>query len=213
MQVNDEVAILASGGMDSTVLAYQLLEKHKKIKLIYVNYGQHFIETELGSLKDVMPSKIFDDIKIIDVSTIYTQSKSPLIKKYDLWKEKIEDLMLYVPYRSLVMISSAMAYAQSIGIQQLYAAFIDSNYVKDVDCSSEFFDKFNAVNDMYDGVQLLLPFRYMTKRQVLDLGIQIGAPIALSFSCQVNKDFPCGACPNCVDRANAIKDWEKENIS
>lgn len=44
-----------------------------------------------------------------------------------------------------------------------------------------------------------------TKTEVAKLGLELNAPIEITYSCQVNSDMPCGACPNCVDRINAIK--------
>jgi len=207
-----KAGVLVSGGMDSTVLAYHLAQNDAQIKLIYINYGQHFMDTELESLDRVMPNHLIQTLKIIDVSSVYSDSKSVLIKPHNLWEVNVTDDMLYVPYRTLVMLSCAMGYAQSIGCTELYAGFIDSNYVKDVDCSSEFFEKLDYLNDMYKAVKLVFPFRHLTKRAVLNYGIEISAPIALSYSCQVNSKFPCGACANCVDRNRAIDSWEQDYI-
>lgn len=205
MPVTEFVGILASGGLDSTVLTYSLTYEGKKVQLIYIDYGQHFKDTEINALRSSMPLEIFSNLKIIDVSSIYTESTSPLIKPHNLWEDKVEDSMLYVPYRTLVMLSAGMAYAQSIGCRALYAGFIDSNYVNDIDCSEEFFRKFDAVNDMYEGVDLRFPMRYMSKVEVVELGLKVSAPILLSYSCQINKEIPCGACANCVDRNQAME--------
>lgn len=202
-----DACLMASGGMDSTTLAYLLLNDNIRFKVIFINYGQHFIDTELGALKDVLPENIFRDIKILDISTIYSESSSPLIKKRDLWSSEVKDEMLYVPFRSLVMISAAMAYAQSIGIDVVYAAFIDSNFVKDVDATADFFERLKLTTDAYGSVELKLPLKNMTKLDIIKLGISVGAPIEKSFSCQINDKIPCGACPNCVDRENAITSW------
>ena len=79
-----QACVLASGGLDSTTLVYDLLAKGMKIRVIFINYGQHFYDTELSALKKVLPVEIFEDIKIIDISSAYTESRSPLIKRYDL---------------------------------------------------------------------------------------------------------------------------------
>lgn len=207
-----QACVLASGGLDSTTLVYDLLAKGMKIRVIFINYGQHFYDTELSALKKVLPVEIFEDIKIIDISSAYTESRSPLIKRYDLWQTNVVDEMLYVPFRSLTMISAAMAYSQSIGVSQLYAAFIDSNHVKDIDATSFFLDSLIKTTDVYESVKLNLPLRNMTKLDVVKLGISVNAPIEKTYSCQINLEIPCGACPNCVDRATAISSWQAENV-
>lgn len=201
------VGVLISGGLDSTVLLHKLIKEGQDIYPIFINYGQHFYATELASIKAICPENLYSRLKTIDVSSAYQFSESPLIKPKDVWKDEIRDEDLYIPYRTLVMLSVGMAYAQSIGCSKLYAAFIDSNYVKEVDCSTEFFDKLDDVNEMYDGVKLVFPFRDLTKRQVLEYGVSIGAPVIDTYSCQMTKGIPCGVCPNCVDRNNAFREY------
>ena len=49
--------------------------------------------------------------------------------------------------------------------------------------------------------------------KVAKLGIELKAPIGATFSCQASPDIPCGACPNCVDRLNALKELSLESIN
>jgi 7-cyano-7-deazaguanine synthase len=57
-----------------------------------------------------------------------------------------------------------------------------------------------------------MPFRNYSKYDVAKLGIDLNAPIGMTFSCQASSSIPCGACPNCVDRLDALKKIEQENI-
>lgn len=56
-----------------------------------------------------------------------------------------------------------------------------------------------------------MPFRYKSKYEVAKLGIELDAPIGTTFSCQASAIIPCGACPNCVDRLEAIRQIEQEH--
>ena len=127
-----------------------------------------------------------------------------MIKKVNLWKENIISDDLYLPYRNLVFFALASAYAQSNGINKVYAAFIDSNHVKEIDCSIDFFNNLNLLLGELGSVTIELPFRNMTKLDVAKLGIRLGVDIARTYSCHVNPDYHCGSCPNCVDRQNAL---------
>lgn len=98
----------------------------------------------------------------------------------------------------------ALAYAQSMGIKDVYAAFINSNHAKEIDCSMEFFAKLESLLYEYGSIRINMPFREMTKTEVAKLGLDLKAPIEITYSCQVNAEMPCGACPNCVDRITAL---------
>lgn len=63
---------------------------------------------------------------------------------------------------------------------------------------------------IFTPVKINIPYREMSKIQVANLGLELGAPIAETYSCQVNSVNPCGVCPNCVDRITAMRDLLKE---
>jgi 7-cyano-7-deazaguanine synthase len=127
-----------------------------------------------------------------------------MIIEANLWTDFIVADDLYLPYRNLLFLSIASAYAQSIGARNVYSAFINSNHAKEIDCSMEFFAKLEALLEAYGPVKINIPYRTMSKTEVARLGISLGAPVAATYSCQVNSQNPCGACPNCVDRIDAL---------
>ena len=71
------------------------------------------VEEIINKLNKLLPKKARDNIDIIDISKIYKNSDSRLIKKTDLWNEKITSEDLYLPYRNLLFLSVAVAYAQT----------------------------------------------------------------------------------------------------
>ena len=201
---NPEGILLASGGMDSTVLAYDLARQNKQIVILFLNYGQHCAEKEYITLKKVIPNCYKEDIKTILIGDIYKESNSRMIKEANLWKDNVVAEDLYLPYRNLLFLSIASAYAQSIAAKDVYSAFINSNHAKEIDCSLEFFTKLEILLEEYGAVKINMPYREMSKTQVAQLGLTIGAPITETYSCQANSINPCGACPNCVDRIEAL---------
>lgn len=197
--------LLASGGMDSTVLAYKLLAENESPLIIIFNYGQHFFTKEFETLKLVIPKLYTNNIKLIDISDVYSFSKSRMIVKADLWKDEVVADDLYLPYRNLLFLTIGAAIAQTYDIKDVYSAFINSNHAKEIDCSKKFFDEMEVILKEYGPVKIHMPFRNMTKTDVANLGLLEKAPIALTYSCQVNSANPCGVCPNCVDRLEAMK--------
>lgn len=196
--------ILASGGMDSTVLAYKLANEGKKSIVLFLNYGQHCAEKELETLNCVLPVVYKESVRIININEVYRESSSLMIVEANLWTDNVIADDLYLPYRNLLFLSVASAYAQSIGVNKIYSAFINSNHAKEIDCSMEFFSRLESLLESYGSVEICMPFREMSKIEVARLGIELGAPIASTYSCQINSNNPCGACPNCVDRINAL---------
>lgn len=196
--------LLASGGMDSTVLAYDLAQKGENIILLFLDYGQHCANKELETLKKVLPEPYEENIRIIKLVDIYKESHSRMIIKANLWTDNVVADDLYLPYRNLLFLSIASAYAQSIGAKNVYSAFINSNHAKEIDCSMEFFTKLESLLESYGSVKINMPYREMSKTEVARLGISLEAPVAATYSCQVNSENSCGACPNCVDRINAL---------
>ncbi|MDX9917201.1 MAG: 7-cyano-7-deazaguanine synthase [Gudongella sp.] len=205
-----EGVLLASGGMDSTVLAYDLVKKGERIILLFLDYGQHCAEKELVTLRKVIPNLYKENLRVIKIGDVYKESNSRMILEANLWSDNIVADDLYLPYRNLLFLSIASAYAQSIGAKNVYSAFINSNHAKEIDCSMEFFTKLEILLEYYGSVKINMPYREMSKTDVAKLGLKLGAPIAETYSCQVNSQNPCGACPNCVDRIDAINALMKE---
>ena len=196
--------LLASGGMDSTVLAYDLAQKGQRIILLFLDYGQHCVDKELETLKKVLPEQYIDNVRIIKIGDVYLESQSRMIIEANLWNDNVVADDLYLPYRNLLFLSIASAYAQSIGAKNVYSAFINSNHAKEIDCSMDFFTKLEVLLESYGSVKINMPYRELSKTEVAKLGVRLGAPIAVTYSCQVSSHNPCGACPNCVDRIDAM---------
>ncbi|WP_315436510.1 7-cyano-7-deazaguanine synthase [uncultured Selenomonas sp.] len=202
--------LLASGGMDSTVLAYDLAQKGEKIILLFLDYGQHCAEKELETLKKVIPEDYKDNLRIIKIGDVYRESKSRMIIEANLWVDNVVADDLYLPYRNLLFLSIASAYAQSLSVKKVYSAFINSNHAKEIDCSMEFFTRLETLLESYGAVKINMPYREFSKIEVARLGVKLGVPIASTYSCQVNSKNPCGACPNCVDRIEAMNTLVEE---
>ena len=133
-----------------------------------------------------------------------------MIIEANLWEDSVVAEDMYLPYRNILFLSLASAYAQSMGIKDVFTAFINSNHAKEIDCSMDFFTKLESLLLEFGSTRINMPFRNMTKTEVAKLGLELGAPIEMTYSCQVNAHMPCGACPNCVDRIIAINNILKE---
>lgn len=199
-----QVLLLSSGGLDSTTLAYWLEAKGESIVPIFFDYGQHCAETEWNTVREVLPSRIRECVRRVDVSDVFRGSPSRLIREADLWKETVAPSDLYIPYRTLIFFAMSAGIAQTRGMTDVYSGFINSNHAKELDCSASFLNSLDALSENVGPVRFHMPFRERNKAEVAALAVDLGVPIGRTFSCQVFSDVPCGACPNCVDRLDAL---------
>jgi len=202
---NNQAVLLCSGGLDSTTLAYWLQSKNISFIPLFIDYGQHCSTTEYEKLSKVLPPSCVEKIKKINISSVYLDNKSRLISEADLWTDEVHADDMYLPYRNSLLLTVGAAFAQSKEIEKVYTAFINSNHAKEIDCSKGFFDNLANLLVNYGAVKIELPFRNMSKLEVAKIGLRLGAPIAKTFSCQISSKIPCGACPNCVERLNALE--------
>src|SRR5690606_25261532 len=136
---------------------------------------------------------------------IYKYSNSKFIIPVDLWEGNISADDLYIPYRNVLILTVAASFARTLGLNNVYSDFINSNHAKEIDCSNDFFNNLENLLSEYGSVKIEMPFRNLSKFEVAKLGVELGAPIGKTFSCQASPTVPCGACPNCVDRLEALK--------
>lgn len=198
-----QVVLLSSGGLDSSTVAYSLVERSVEFVPLFFDYGQHCVEKEWDSLNVVLPPTSSDPVRV-DISGVFAGSESRLISEPDLWTDYVEDSDLYVPYRTLFFFSAAAAYAQTHGMSEVYAGFINSNHAKELDCTESFFNGLDALSAEVGPVRFHLPIRQWSKADVVKEAMRLGVPIGRTYSCQLLSDTPCGACPNCVERLTAI---------
>ncbi|MEO5324006.1 7-cyano-7-deazaguanine synthase [Mesorhizobium sp. CC13] len=198
------VMLMASGGLDSTTVAYQLAARGLKIKPLFFDYGQHCVETEWRRVNEVLPSGTEQPERNC-LSDLFRASHSRLIVEANLWEEEVKDDDLYIPYRTLLFYAAAAARAQTLGIMEVYTGFINSNHAKEIDCTADFMNKLDGLSEAVGPVRFVSPFRYSSKTDVAQEALRLGVPIGRTFSCQAASQLPCGACPNCVERLVALR--------
>lgn len=197
--------LLASGGLDSTTVGYQLSAAGVEVVPIFFDYGQHCTDVEWSRVNEVLPTDMRRPERI-DISDIFRGSYSRLIREADLWTEAVNDDDLYIPYRTMLFFASAAARAQTIGILDVYTGFINSNHAKEIDCTAAFMNSLDGLTSSIGTVRFHSPFRDSSKAYVARKAAKLGVPIGRTYSCQASAQFPCGACPNCVERLNALKE-------
>lgn len=198
-----QALVMVSGGLDSTTVCHMLVREGVDVHPVFFDYGQHCAETEWGKVLSVLPPTSLPPERL-DISDIFRGSPSRMIVEADLWNETITDDDLYIPYRTMLFFSVAAARAQTLKIMNVYSGFINSNHAKEIDCSAAFMNGLEELSKDVGAVRFHSPLREMSKTDVVRLALELDVPIGRTFSCQASSSFPCGACPNCVERLNAL---------
>lgn len=207
--------VLLSGGIDSTVCAKIAADTlgNGNVHALNMHYGQkHGRETraahdvyEALDLRKYEPIFIEDLFAGTDCCLIATGVEIPNTS-YD----KIEGISpMYVPFRNGLFLSIATTYALQVNASFIYfgAHGEDAHNFAYPDTTPEF--NGSMASAIYNGthglVRLVTPFQWGSKDAVIYAGLQIGAPLELTYSCYRGGEYHCGFCATCISRINAFK--------
>lgn len=219
--------VLASGGVDSSTALGLAVNKYGKDNVIAlsVSYGQkHDKEIEAA----VKVSEYYQvEHLFLDLAKIFQYSNCSLLRQSteeipeESYAEQIRKtegkapVSTYVPFRNGLFLSSAASIALSKGCEVIYygAHADDSAGFAYPDCSPAFNSAMNEAIWEGSGHQLRIeaPFVNIPKSEIVKIGLEIGVPYELTWSCYEGGEKPCGKCGTCIDRiaafqANGIED-------
>lgn len=213
--------VLSSGGVDSTTALGLAVKKYGKENVIAlsVSYGQKHTK-EIEAAKKVATYYGVEQL-FMDLSKIFQYSNCSLLQQsteeipeesYEKQIEKTKGekpVSTYVPFRNGLFLSTAASIALSKDCSVIYygAHADDSTGFAYPDCSPMFNKAMNEAIYEGSGHQLRIeaPFVNINKAEVVKIGLELGVPYKLTWSCYEGNDKPCGKCGTCLDRAKAFK--------
>jgi 7-cyano-7-deazaguanine synthase len=112
----------------------------------------------------------------------------------------------FVPGRNIIFFAIAGAIADSEGCNIIVSGVNAEDYSGYPDCRPKFINSMNeALNDgLRAGVLIYAPVLRMKKVEIIQNGIELGAPLQLTWSCYAGREKPCGNCPSCLVRAKGF---------
>jgi 7-cyano-7-deazaguanine synthase len=117
----------------------------------------------------------------------------------------------YVPGRNLIFLSVAMGVCEARNADAAYLGVNALDYSGYPDCRPEFVRSFAATAALalkrgIEGrpVEIRTPLIDLTKAEIVRLGLELGAPLALTWSCYRGGPTPCGTCDACRLRAKGF---------
>ena len=203
--------VLLSGGMDSCVCA-ALAARDSDAAAVHVSYGQLTEDRERRAF-----TSICDRLGIRDRLLVRNQAL-PAIGGSALTDPSIEvpesraighDIpVTYVPFRNAHFLSVAVSWAEVLGARSIYIGAVEQDSSGYPDCRPAYYQAFNEVvrAGTKDGnIAVVTPLIALRKHQIVKLGLELGAPFDLTWSCYSREDEACGICDSCVLRLRAFK--------
>ena len=205
-----------SGGLDCTV-ATCVYDKTHEIHAITFNYGQKAFPQELKASNEIC-KKMGWTHEVIELDWLGKISTSSLNTSEDIPEVSIEDLddlakssetasSVWVPARNTVFTSIALSYAESINAEIIIVGWNGEEGATFPDNSKMYLDKFNELIDVGspEKIRIEAPCIDLNKEEIVKLGVEIDAPMKLSYSCYKGEATPCGVCESCVRRNRAFE--------
>lgn len=205
--VRSRVAVLASGGLDSSVMMAELARGRRRVFPVYVRAGLKWERSELGvlarfikalNLANIEPLAVLD-LPIADVAHAHWSVTGKGVPGYraPVWSN-------YIPGRNLCLLTKAAVFCVQNRIGEIALAPLHGNPFPDA--RPEFFRAFERVAAAGLGlaVRVLTPFAGLSKADVIRRGR--GLPLALTLSCARPRGaIHCGQCTKCAERVEGFR--------
>lgn len=208
-----QAVVLLSGGLDSTVTLACALRENQRVIPLHARYGQRTDSREAKAFQAICDHyglaerfvvsldhlAVFGGSALTDPAlTIPTTGPQPGIP------------ITYVPFRNGNLLALAASLAESRGADRLYIGAVDEDSSGYPDCRPEFFRAFETAVNIgtrpETRLEIRLPVIHRSKGEIVRLGQELNAPLALSWSCYSGVEKACGICESCRLRLKGFRE-------
>ena len=204
--------VLLSGGMDSCVCA-ALAARDFDAAAVHVSYGQRTQEREQKAFLGICERLGIQDRLLVSNEALRAIGGSALtdpgIAVPESHQLGQEIPVTYVPFRNAHFLSVAVSWAEVLGATKIYIGAVEQDSSGYPDCRPAYYEAFNRVirEGTKEGkIEIVTPLIALRKHQIVSLGLELGAPLDLTWSCYSREDRACGVCDSCVLRLRAFQE-------
>jgi len=210
---NKKKAIVAvSGGMDSCVTA-AIAKEDYDLFFVHINYGQRTEKRELKSFYDIAGFYGVKNTLVVDFTHLARIGGSSLtdknIKVSNANLSSKEIPSSYVPFRNANILSVCVSWAEVIGAEAIFVGAVYEDSSGYPDCRPEFFNAFEKMIDFgtkpETKIVIVTPIIHYSKEDIVKKGVELKAPLDLTWSCYQNEDEACGVCDSCALRLRGFQ--------
>lgn len=205
--------VLSSGGMDSCVTT-AVANLDYRLALLHVSYGQRTEGREsqaFNALADFYQAERrlicrLEHLRKIGGSSL-TDPDIP-VEAANLERKEVPSS--YVPFRNAHFLSMAVSWAEVIGAGKIFIGAVAEDSSGYPDCRPEYYEVFNRLirvgTKPVTSIEIVTPVIHMRKSEIVKRGVELVAPLQLTWSCYQRQDVACGICDSCALRLRAFQE-------
>jgi 7-cyano-7-deazaguanine synthase len=212
----DIAVVSLSGGMDSCVVTAMTHAIGMQLALLHGDYGQRTEARERRAFNAIadfygIPANRrlvvdFTGLRAIGGSAL-TDASLP-VPEGDLGGTGIP--VTYVPFRNAHLLSACTSWGEVLGARAVVVGFVEEDSSGYPDCREAFFRAFEVVANLGTRPETRLAFHapllHLKKADIVRKGVELGAPLHLSWSCYQGEDLACGRCDSCLLRLRGFRE-------
>ncbi len=209
--MKDLAIVLVSGGLDSCVTA-AIAHQYHELAFLHVNYGQRTEKRELKAFQEI--ADYFGVKRRLIVTLEYLKkiggsSLTDWQMEVPAWTPDRKGIpSTYVPFRNTHIIAIAVSWGEVIGAKKIYIGAMEEDSSGYPDCREEYFKVYNKLIELgtrpETHIEVVTPIIHLKKAEVVKKGVELNAPLHLTWSCYQNEEVACGKCESCKLRLRAF---------
>jgi len=212
MAEKSKAVVLLSGGMDSCVTAAMAKQTHS-LALLHASYGQRTEERERRAFEEIADFYGADERLVVRFDALQQIGGSALTDARIAVPENLPEKsatipITYVPFRNAHFLSAAVSWAEVIGATAIFIGAVSEDSSGYPDCRPEYYETFGELIRVgtrpETKIEIETPVIHMHKSEIVQKGVELGAPLGLTWSCYQSDDEACGLCDSCRLRLRAF---------
>ena len=214
MSERPKAVLCLSGGMDSCVCA-ALAAKTHEVYALHFSYGQRTEARELQSAKAIAELTGAKQTMHLTIDLFRRIGGSALtdtaidIPRVEAGAIGGEIPVTYVPFRNAHFLAAAVSWAEVLSAKTVLIGAVEQDSSGYPDCRPAYYEAFNQLirtGTKEGDIQVETPLIRMRKSEIVRLGVELGAPFHVSWSCYASEQKACGVCDSCVLRLRAFRE-------
>ena len=212
----ERVVLCLSGGMDSCVCA-ALAGKEYEVYALHFSYGQRTEARELRSAEAVARLTGVREFLPLNMDLFRRIGGSALTDRTIAVPDAPREEgaiggpvpVTYVPFRNAHFLAAAVSWAEVLGAKRVVIGAVEQDSSGYPDCRQAYYEAFNRliVEGTKEGdIRVETPLIGMRKSEIVRLGVELGAPFHVSWSCYSGETESCGVCESCALRLRAFRE-------
>src|SRR5215203_1651484 len=204
---------LVSGGMDSCVTAAIAHEENDELAFLHVSYGHRTEQRERKAFAALADYFNVEQRLVVSLEQLARIGGSSLtddaipVTEANLSASGIPSS--YVPFRNAHLLATAVSWGEVISARAIYIGAVAEDSSGYPDCRPEFYEAFQRVIDVGTKPETYLTIRTpvidLSKSEIVKRGLELGAPLHLTWSCYAESELACGKCDSCALRLRAFR--------